>query len=265
MPDLHFMAFGQCFPRFRCERQTGGQPRLPGLNEDQERVDNITDTALRAVQARYGDNTITKDQVFDYVYGILHAPDYRERFATDLAKGLPRVPLAGDFHACADAGRALSGLHLGYERCAEYPLMLESIGDGDARPEHLRLGRRAMRFKDDDKTVLELNEHARLAGIPGEAHEYQVNGRTPLEWFIDRYRVVQDTESGIVNDPNGWFEQPEDLTRLRQLGPLTDDNLLIFRDRTPKGRHYTERPGDPLTGLQDSSFGAGCFGNAKSS
>ena len=55
------------------------------------------------------------------------------------------------------------------------------------------------------------------------------------------------------------------LSRLRQLGPLTDDNLLIFRDRTPKGRHYTERPGDPLTGLQDSSFGAGCFGNAKSS
>ena len=55
------------------------------------------------------------------------------------------------------------------------------------------------------------------------------------------------------------------VARLRQLGPLTDDNLLIFRDRTPKGRHYTERPGDPLTGLQDSSFGAGCFGNAKSS
>ena len=55
------------------------------------------------------------------------------------------------------------------------------------------------------------------------------------------------------------------LTRLRQLGPLTDDNLLIFRDRPPKGRHYTERPGDPPTGLQDSSFGAGCFGNAKSS
>ena len=55
------------------------------------------------------------------------------------------------------------------------------------------------------------------------------------------------------------------LARLRQLGPLTDDNLLIFRDQTPKGRHYTERPGDPLTGLQDSSFGAGCFGNAKSS
>ena len=58
---------------------------------------------------------------------------------------------------------------------------------------------------------------------------------------------------------------PDGLARLRQLGPLTDDNLLIFRDRTPKGRHYTARPRDPPTGLQDSSFGAGCFGNAKSS
>ena len=61
------------------------------------------------------------------------------------------------------------------------------------------------------------------------------------------------------------FAAPTPVARLRQLGPLTDDNLLIFRDRTPKGRHYTERPGDPPTGLQDSSFGAGCFGNAKSS
>ena len=159
MPDLHFLAFGQCFPRYRYEKRAGTQAGLPGFDEDQERVDNITDTSLRVVRVRYGDNTITKDRIFDYVYGVLHAADYRERFATDLAKGLPRVPLAGDFHAFADAGRALSGLHLRYERCAEYPLTLESSGDGHARPEHLRLRRRAMRFKDDEKTVLELNEH----------------------------------------------------------------------------------------------------------
>ena len=68
-----------------------------------------------------------------------------------------------------------------------------------------------MRFADDGKTVLIVNEHVRLAGIPREAHDYVVNGRTPLEWFIDRYRVTQDQGSGIVNDPNGWFSQPEDL------------------------------------------------------
>ena len=230
MPDLHFLAFGQCFPRYRYEKRAGTQAGLPGFDEDQERVDNITDTSLRVVRVRYGDNTITKDRIFDYVYGVLHAADYRERFATDLAKGLPRVPLAGDFHAFADAGRALSGLHLRYERCAEYPLTLESSGDGHARPEHLRLRRRAMRFKDDEKTVLELNEHAKVTGIPSEAHEYQVNGRTPLEWFIDRYRIVQDKESGIVNDPNGWFEQPEDLiAAIRRIVHVSVETSRIIR------------------------------------
>ena len=234
MPDLHFMAFGQCFPRFRYEKRAGTQAGLPGFDEDQERVDNITDTSLRAVRVRYGDNTITKDRIFDYVYGVLHAADYRERFATDLAKGLPRVPLSSDFHAFADAGRALSDLHVGYERCAEYPLTLESSGDGHPRPEHLRLGRRAMRFKDDEKTVLELNEHAKLTGIPGEAHEYQVNGRTPLEWFIDRYRIVQDRESGIVNDPNGWFEQPEDLiAAIRRIVHVSVETSRILRTLPP--------------------------------
>ena len=230
LPDIQLMFNGQCFPRYRYQRLTNAQPVLPGLGGGPKRADNITDWALQAVQGRYSDNTITKDQIFDYVYGILHAPDYRERFATDLAKGLPRVPLAGNFHAFADAGRALSDLHLGYERCAEYPLTLESSGDRQPRPEHLRLGRRAMRFKDDEKTVLELNEHARLTGIPGEAHEYQVNGRTPLEWFIDRYRIVQDKESGIVNDPNGWFEQPEDLiAAIRRIVHVSVETSRIIR------------------------------------
>lgn len=68
-----------------------------------------------------------------------------------------------------------------------------------------------MRFADGDKSVLIVNEHIRLAGIPLEAHAYVVNGRTPLEWFIDRYRVTRDRHSGIVNDPNAWFPNPEDL------------------------------------------------------
>ena len=68
-----------------------------------------------------------------------------------------------------------------------------------------------MRFADGDRNGLIVNEHVRLAGIPAEAHKYHVNGRSPLEWFIDRYRLTQDKGSGIVNDPNGWFDDPEDL------------------------------------------------------
>ena len=200
---------GQYFPRYRYRERAEVQRELPGIESGRERIDNISDTALRAFRVRYNDNTITKDAIFDYVYGVLHASAYRERFANDLAKELPRIPLAPDFHAFAKAGRELAELHLGYETCAEYPL--ECLPrEGEPRPAHFRIGDRAMRFADDEKTALRVNEHVSLRGIPAAAHTYQVNGRTPLEWFIDRYRITQDKESGIVNDPNGWFDDPRE-------------------------------------------------------
>ena len=212
MPDLNINAAGtQCFPRYRYRERTEVQRELPGIESARERVDNISDTALRAFRVRYNDNTITKDLIFDYVYGVLHAPTYRARFANDLAKELPRIPLARDFHAFAAAGRELAELHLGYEGCEEHPLDVAFAHSGEPRPEHFRIGRQAMRFDDHEKTILRVNEHVSLRGIPASAHLYQVNGRTPLEWFIDRYRITQDKESGIVNDPNEWFDDPRDL------------------------------------------------------
>ena len=104
MPDLHFIAFGQCFPRYRYPKAAGDQTTLPDETLTRTRIDNVSDTALAAFQQHYSDDEITKDAVFDYVYGILHAPDYRERFANDLAKELPRIPMAPDFHAFAGAG-----------------------------------------------------------------------------------------------------------------------------------------------------------------
>ena len=211
MPDLHFVAFGQCFPRYRYVQPTAAQDGLPEIRLSLERIDNITDEALGTFRAHYNDCTITKDAIFDYVYGVLHAPGYRERFANDLVKELPRIPFATDFHAFADAGRALAALHLGYETCQEFPLDLAYSQPGDPRQEHYRMSKRAMRYADDEKTVLIVNDHIRLAGIPAAAHRYQVNGRTPLEWVIDRYKLTQDKESGIVNDPNSWFDDPRDL------------------------------------------------------
>ena len=211
MPDLELISKGQCFPRHRYERRNESQGELLDDAGGLERVDNIADIALRAFRMRYADNAIGKDDVFGYVYGVLHAPDWRERFANDLAKDLPRVPLATDFYAFAEAGRALAALHLGHEACAEYPMETVFSGSGEPRSEHFRLGERAMRFDDDEKTILRVNEHVSLRGIPPQAHGYMVNGRTPLEWFIDRYRIVRDKESGIVNDPNGWFDDPREL------------------------------------------------------
>ncbi len=138
---------------------------------------------------------------------------YRKRFANDLAKSLPRIPMAPDFHAFAEAGSELGALHLGYETGTEYALKIVAKQPGGLQPHHFRIGTRAMRFADadEDRTVLIVNDHIRLRGIPAEAHQYVVNGRTPLEWFMDRYRVTKDRRSGIENDPNGWFSKPEDL------------------------------------------------------
>ena len=195
-----------------------------------ERVDNITDTALLAFRQHYGDDGITKDEIFDYVYGVLHAPAYRERFANDLSKALPRIPMAPDFNAFAEAGRNLAALHLGYETCAEYPLEIVAVQLSGLESQHFRIGERAMRFANDERTVLIVNEHVRLTGIPPEAHDYVVNGRTPIEWFIDRYRVTRDRESGIVNDPNGWFSKPEDLiTAIRRIVHVSVETVSIVK------------------------------------
>ena len=230
MPDLELISKGQCFPRYRYRQPDDVQDQLPGMGGEPERIDNVTDTALARFRTHYRDNAITKDAIFDYAYGILHAPGYRERFANDLAKVLPRIPFAPDFHPFADAGRALMDLHLGYETCREYPLDVIFAREGEPRPEHFRIGRRAMRFADDERSALILNDHIRLAGIPPEAHLYEVNGRTPLEWFIDRYRIVQDKQSGIVNDPNAWFDDPRDLiAAFRRIVYVSVETVRIVR------------------------------------
>ena len=211
IPDLEFISKGQCLPRYRYERQNEDQGELLDDPGALTRVDNITDTALRAFRVRYADNTIARDAIFDYAYGVLHAPGYRERFANDLSKDLPRIPFAPDFRAFAEAGRALAALHLGYETCPEYPLDAVAAHGGEILAEDCRIGERAMRFADDGKTTLIVNDRLRIGGIPAEAHGYEVNGRTPLEWLVDRYRIARDRESGIVNDPNAWFDDPRDL------------------------------------------------------
>ena len=73
------------------------------------------------------------------------------------------------------------------------------------------LGKREMRYVDDDKSNLAINDVTELRGIPPDAHRYKVNGRMPLDWLMDRYHIVQDRQSGIVNDPNAWFDKPQDL------------------------------------------------------
>ena len=229
MPDLHLISASQCFPRYRYQLPSGNTL----LTEERglRRFDNIFDSALACFRAFYRNSAMTKDDIFDYVYGILHAPLYRKRFKNDLSKELPRVPLARGFEAFRKAGAALANLHLGYESCAEYPLDYIFMGEGSPESCHFRLGPKPMRLMKKDPSTLVVNETISLASIPAIAHEYQVNGRTPLEWFIDRYRITLDKKSGIVNDPNQWFENPEDLiSAIRRIVTVSVETMQIVNN-----------------------------------
>ena len=243
MPDLELISKGHCFPRYRYVRSSNGEAVLFDADASLERIDNISDSALTAFRRHYANEPITKDSIFDYVYGILHVPEYRKRFANDLTKGLPRIPMAPDFKSFANAGQALAGLHLEYEACDEYPLDIELKSENPG-PEQFQMGTRKMSFANDAKTTLIVNDDVRLSGIPAAAHRYVVNGRTPLEWFIDRYRVTTDKRSGITNDPNGWFDDPRDLiAAIRRIVYVSVETVAIVAKLPCPFAELQEAPG----------------------
>ena len=197
----------QLLPRFTYrETSIGEQESL--LPKELLPRDNINDEALDTYRARYGE-WVTKDHIFSYVYGILHSPEYRERYAGDLAKLLPRIPevaTAEAFRAFSEAGQRLLDLHIGYEAAAPYPLEERLAPRAPAGPERYRVQkmRWAGTSKATDRSIIVYNDWITLAGIPDETHEYVVGPRSALEWLLDRYRVTTDKDSGIVNDPNDW-------------------------------------------------------------
>ena len=231
MPDLHCVSFGQCFPRWRHEQQDAHQRDLLTGHQDLVRIDNIPETALRRFRVEYGDRSITGDDIFNYVYGVLQSPHYHDRFANDLVKGLPRIPFALDFHAFADAGAVLAELHLNYEDAdfPEHPLEVVPSTGLPLKSSDYRLGTRPMRFADKERRdTLIVNDRVQLAGIPPEAHRYVVNGRTPLEWLNYYYKTATDKRSGIVNDANEWFSDPRDLvTTIQRLVYLSIETARI--------------------------------------
>ena len=207
LPDLAFWgsSSGQFFSRYTY-REVGDENDLFSTTED-PRVDNITDAALTDYRKTYGPE-VTKDDIFYYVYGLLHSPDYRSQFAADLKKSLPRIPKVTGFQAFAEAGRKLAKLHIGYEGVKPYPLE-EKVSDSapDSLDELYRVQKMKFKRKDDRSTIV-YNSRVTVSGIPERAYRYQLGARSAVEWIIDRYQVKTDKASGIVNDPNDWSEDP---------------------------------------------------------
>lgn len=147
---------------------------------------------------------VSKVDIFYYVYGVLHSPEYRSRFGANLQKELPRIPLSRNFREFCAAGRALAKLHLGYEEIEPWPVKEVGSSFLPGPVQKIKWGKRKdpdTGKKVDDHTVLIYNENLVIKDIPEAAQRYTVNGRSPLEWVIDRYQVKIDKASGIVNDP----------------------------------------------------------------
>ena len=195
IPDQLPQGGSQCFPFYTYDED--------GTN----RRENITNWALAQFRTHYRDDTITKWDIFHYVYGLLHHPDYRERYQANLKRELPRLPYAPDFWGFAKAGQRLGEIHIGYETVSEYDLV--SIENREVplswRVEKMKLSK--------DKTQLVYNDFLTLDGIPAKAFNYRLGNRSALEWVIDQYCVKTDKRSGIVNDPNR-ADDPQYIVRL---------------------------------------------------
>lgn len=236
VPDLEVMHHGQCFPLYWYEEAKPSDVPIAHntlFGDDQGtlvfdksskgkqyiRHDAITDVGLKVFQEAYpGMHGITKEDIFYYVYGILHSRDYRRRFGNNLAKELPRIPLDMDFPAFRDAGRKLARLHLDYEKVKPWDVTETGDSANPGRTVKMTYPRKVTDpetgKKVKDLTVLQVAENLTIEGIPPRAYEYVVNGKTAIGWLIDRYQVTTDKKSGIVNDPNEYSPDPRYIVDL---------------------------------------------------
>ena len=203
--------FGLMVNQFPDRLPQGGSQCFPFYTYDEDstnRQENITDWALAQFRTHYRDNTITKWDIFHYNYGILHHPDYREKYAANLRRDLPHIPFTNDFWGFAKAGARLADLHVNYEFQPEYG-SLKFIQNRDVplnwRVEKMKLSK--------DKTSLIYNNFLTIDGIPIKAFNYRLGTRSALEWVIDQYRVKTDKRSGIVNNPNR-ADDPQYIVKL---------------------------------------------------
>ena len=215
LPDLELIGKSQCFPLYWYDENKGEQEvSLFGTTNEERwtKRDGITDWCLQEVRSRFaGAKSITKEDIFYYVYGLLHSPHYRERFADDLRKALPRIPIverAEEFIAFSKAGRELAHLHLHYEDFANEAGVEVVETDYSAADEFAFYAVEKMRFapKDERRTII-VNPHIAIHNIPTEAYDYVVNGKSAIEWVMDRYAVTTHKDSGIKNDPNLWARE----------------------------------------------------------
>lgn len=216
LPCLDNIEKGQSFPLYLYEKQDAKEDLLcDGRAAEYQRKCAITDDALNHFQSAYPGMSLTKEDIFYYIYGLLHSEGYRERYGDNLSKQLPRIPRMKryeDFVAFAQAGRDLADLHLNYESVdlnthakLSGPLGLRVTAQGVKGGHDPDFTVAKMKFaKRGDKSKVIYNGKITIENIPEEAYDYVVNGKPALEWVMERQAVTTDKKSGIVNDANDW-------------------------------------------------------------
>ncbi|HEY7346941.1 MAG TPA: type ISP restriction/modification enzyme [Ktedonobacterales bacterium] len=201
IPCLDLLEKTQCFPYYTY------------AEDGSSRRENITDWALKQFQAQYG-NEVGKRDIFHYVYALLHHPQYRQRYAENLKRELPRIPLLPEraaFDALVQTGAALAHLSLHYEQAEPSPLPLK-----ETPGERFTYTVKKMRLAPDRQSVI-VNDAITLAGIPPACFDYRLGNRSALEWVIDQYQVSTDPRSGITSDPNRADEPDYIVNLLRRV------------------------------------------------
>jgi predicted helicase len=205
VPNLHTLDTGICFPLYYYEEQDKQSPTLwdysDKANNEYICRDGVSDFILGRANKQYGKN-VTKEDIFYYVYGLLHSPEYCATFANDLKKQLPRLPLVEDvreFWTFSKSGRQLAELHVNYEEVPPFPGIKVSGDDGKSyRVEKMRFP-----LKGQKETII-YNSKITISNIPAKAYEYKINGKSAIEWVMERYQLTTHDESEITNDPNDW-------------------------------------------------------------
>ena len=250
IPNLHTLDSGQCFPIKLYDKTEAG--RDDDLFVDQDNTlyrvrDGISDEALKHFQATYSGEAISKEDLFYYLYGILHSEDYRTQYHNNLMKQLPRLPVVidvADFHVFQAAGRTLGELHLGYESIDPWPV---TINDGKGlskgmtperlyRVEKMKYGGGHGTNKDQSTVIY--NHHITITDVPLEAYDYVVSGKPAIQWVMERQCVKTDKASGLVNDANRYAVETMDnpaypLELLQRVIRVSMETLKIVKDLPP--------------------------------
>ena len=248
--DLNSLHSGtQSFPLYYYEKtddendENNSHPSLFNSEPQQEEAqyakkDNISDEFLKEIQDKYHDAGINKEDIFYYIYGILHNEDYKKTFANDLTKMLPRIPFIAEFKDISKYGRELANLHINYENIEPYPvkeIISENAKDLTEkelyRIEKMKFGRKE---KDKDKTTIIYNDYITLSDIPLESYDYIVNGKSAIDWIMNRYQINTDKNSLIKNDPNLYLEEINDykyiVNLIKKIINLSIKSLDIIKE-----------------------------------